>query len=276
MSKKQQILDSAIQLFAENGIEKTSVQDITKKTNVSKGAFYLSFSSKEDLIKEIIDYFMRNMLIHIDQSVRGDLSSDEKLKNYFFSHLSFMEQHADFAKMYVQDSMNTINEGVIEKMMYYNEKIDKIILAVLEEEFEGIEVNKKYDLLISIKAFIQIYAQIILFLPHTHDIKQIAEVLNEKVRIIFLYSHKTYVTQEMLSIKFKTKLEDQLLLKPSEIIEDLLKDEHPKIIQETLELLLEEIQRVPPRSAIIIGLKHNLKDYKQAKWLLYRMENEDK
>ncbi|MDS8854874.1 TetR/AcrR family transcriptional regulator, partial [Streptococcus pneumoniae] len=71
MSKKQQILESALQLFAENGIEATSVQHITQEAGISKGAFYLSFPSKESLIKEIIDSFMKGFVADIDRVVNS-------------------------------------------------------------------------------------------------------------------------------------------------------------------------------------------------------------
>ena len=49
MTKKQMIVDSAIELFAQKGIEATSVQQITAHCGISKGAFYLSFKSKDEL-----------------------------------------------------------------------------------------------------------------------------------------------------------------------------------------------------------------------------------
>ena len=43
-SKKQLIIEKAVELFAENGFESTSVQQITERCGISKGAFYLIFS----------------------------------------------------------------------------------------------------------------------------------------------------------------------------------------------------------------------------------------
>ena len=37
---KQEILDAAWELFDKNGYEKTTVNDIIKKANTSKGGFY--------------------------------------------------------------------------------------------------------------------------------------------------------------------------------------------------------------------------------------------
>ena len=71
MIKKQLIMDKALELFAEQGFEATSVQQITEHCGISKGAFYLSFKSKDELILAMIDHFMIGITIDIDQVVKS-------------------------------------------------------------------------------------------------------------------------------------------------------------------------------------------------------------
>src|SRR5699024_10256500 len=47
------ILDVATHLFVEKGYDATSLQDIINETNLSKGAIYLHFSSKEEIFEAI-------------------------------------------------------------------------------------------------------------------------------------------------------------------------------------------------------------------------------
>ena len=65
LDRKQLIMEKAIELFAARGFESTSVQQITEHCGISKGAFYLSFKSKDELILEIIDYFMKRFITKI-------------------------------------------------------------------------------------------------------------------------------------------------------------------------------------------------------------------
>ena len=58
MSKKQLIIEKSLELFAKQGFEATSIQQITEYCGISKGAFYLSFKSKDELILALIDHFM--------------------------------------------------------------------------------------------------------------------------------------------------------------------------------------------------------------------------
>jgi AcrR family transcriptional regulator len=51
--KRKIIILAARQLFAEKGFDKTTVDEIMERANLSKGTFYTYFKSKEELIKEI-------------------------------------------------------------------------------------------------------------------------------------------------------------------------------------------------------------------------------
>jgi AcrR family transcriptional regulator len=50
-ARREQILDAASNCFARKGFHLTSMKDICKEAELSPGAVYLHFSSKEDIIE---------------------------------------------------------------------------------------------------------------------------------------------------------------------------------------------------------------------------------
>ncbi|MCQ6559597.1 TetR/AcrR family transcriptional regulator [Paenibacillus mendelii] len=60
--KKQQtriqIKDAALSLFAEQGYEATSIEQIVKQVGVAKGTFFNYFSSKDELICDLLSMFV--------------------------------------------------------------------------------------------------------------------------------------------------------------------------------------------------------------------------
>lgn len=88
MSKKQLIMESALELFAKQGFEATSVQQITEHSGISKGAFYLSFKSKDELIMALIDQFMEQFISDIDRIVKDPNNTGGELLRKFFTPLS--------------------------------------------------------------------------------------------------------------------------------------------------------------------------------------------
>lgn len=52
---RQQLREQGQRLFTAYGLKKTSVDDLTQATGISKGAFYLFYGSKEELLMEILE-----------------------------------------------------------------------------------------------------------------------------------------------------------------------------------------------------------------------------
>ena len=52
---KQLIIDAAIKLITKQGVKNTSLADIARHANISKGTLYYYYASKDDIIAEIAD-----------------------------------------------------------------------------------------------------------------------------------------------------------------------------------------------------------------------------
>jgi AcrR family transcriptional regulator len=59
--RKQEILEIALLLFEERGIQKTAMSDIAAKAGVAKGLLYYYYRSKEDLLAEVIEVFSKDV-----------------------------------------------------------------------------------------------------------------------------------------------------------------------------------------------------------------------
>ncbi len=55
--RKTQILDAAMETFAEKGFHKTRMSDIAETSGLSKGSLYWYFDSKESIILNLLDRF---------------------------------------------------------------------------------------------------------------------------------------------------------------------------------------------------------------------------
>ncbi|HEY6101407.1 MAG TPA: helix-turn-helix domain-containing protein [Anaeromyxobacter sp.] len=52
------LLEAARDEFAARGLERARIEDISRRAGVSKGAFYLHFTTKEDAFREIVSRFL--------------------------------------------------------------------------------------------------------------------------------------------------------------------------------------------------------------------------
>ncbi|MFD0373276.1 TetR/AcrR family transcriptional regulator [Streptomyces sp. NPDC059071] len=58
---RQRIQDVALELFAEQGYEKTSLREIAERLDVTKAALYYHFKTKEDILVSIFEDLTRPM-----------------------------------------------------------------------------------------------------------------------------------------------------------------------------------------------------------------------
>lgn len=92
--REQQILRAATTLIAQYGYDKTSVSDIATEAGISKGAVYLHFASKEDLLYQLI---LEEMLAFINswaERIKNDNSS--KVFASMYRHSLFTMKENDF------------------------------------------------------------------------------------------------------------------------------------------------------------------------------------
>jgi TetR/AcrR family fatty acid metabolism transcriptional regulator len=81
MDKKQQIVQAAIKVFAEKGLEKAKIADIAREAGIGKGTVYEYFSSKEDLFSAIEQFVIQGMLQDLQHWVKIDLPPRKKLEH---------------------------------------------------------------------------------------------------------------------------------------------------------------------------------------------------
>ncbi|MFD9355513.1 TetR/AcrR family transcriptional regulator [Streptomyces sp. NPDC060031] len=120
----QRIQDVALELFAEQGYEKTSLREIAERLEVTKAALYYHFKTKEDIIISIFDDVTRpidELIEWAEQQPRTLEMKREVLRRY-------SEAMAGGASLYrfMQENQATMRELSI------GETVKKRLFALVE------------------------------------------------------------------------------------------------------------------------------------------------
>jgi len=67
LTGRERILAAAVELFAEQGFDATSVQEVVDRAQVTKGALYHHFRAKDDLLSEIYGGLLAQQLADLDR-----------------------------------------------------------------------------------------------------------------------------------------------------------------------------------------------------------------
>lgn len=98
-----EILDAAVELFAEQGYWESDTEELAKRVGVGKGTLYRYFPSKRELFLAAADRVMRQLRERIDESVSRCDDPLQQISVAIESFLTFFDEHPSFAELLIQE-----------------------------------------------------------------------------------------------------------------------------------------------------------------------------
>ena len=140
--KQEQILKAAKELFTKYGFKKVSMDEIASETGVTKKTVYSYFSSKEELLKDVIKEELQNIRKIIDKA--------EKQSNDFFVNIQSVicsviryKNESDFFKMLIKESEMFNNEKLKDNLKIIDSEIKDYIKSKVEKAVNNKEIVVK-------------------------------------------------------------------------------------------------------------------------------------
>lgn len=91
---RAKLVDVARQLFAKNGVEDTTMNDIAVASKKGRRTLYTYFKSKEDIYMAVVESELEMLSDAMEKVAKKDIAPDEKI-------LQLIETHLDSIKMVV-------------------------------------------------------------------------------------------------------------------------------------------------------------------------------
>ena len=135
-AKRQQILDSAVAVFAEKGFYNAKVTDIAHKAGVAHGTVYLYFQTKEDILIQIFEEKFEELVSYIFMEVRTEQNALAKLRRLILIQLQMVETNPELTELMLleaRQSSKFILSSAISKIGDYCDKIEGILKEGIEE-----------------------------------------------------------------------------------------------------------------------------------------------
>ena len=137
-TKKEQIMKTALKLFAKKGFYNTTIADIAKEMGMSVGNMYNYFHSKESLAKELLMYISQIFGSEIRKINDSNLNTKEKIRKIVELYFTMAEQEPElvdyFLRVYLSnkevfangcEGMLCVSPFVTEIMMFFEDGVRK-------------------------------------------------------------------------------------------------------------------------------------------------------
>jgi len=108
--RREQLLDVGRRLFAERGLEGTSIEEIAARADVSKPVVYEHFGGKEGLYAVVVDREVERFLAMATRLLEGE-DNMEKFEVAAVGLLRYIQDNSDGFRILVRDSNPSSGSG---------------------------------------------------------------------------------------------------------------------------------------------------------------------
>lgn len=171
--KENAILQAALTLFMDAGVQKVSIAEIAAKANVSQVTIYKYFESKENLTQLVFKFYVDQIWEEQKKKLNSDLPFLDKIKQITFSKSDYANQ---FNSQFFQYFMNDYSTGksYVEEI-YTREAIPRMIALFDEGKEQGfIDQNMSNEAILVYMQMFKDYLQqkdvSLTVLPMTEDL----------------------------------------------------------------------------------------------------------
>jgi len=127
-----EILEVAAQLFKEKGFKATSIQDISEKLGLEKGAIYYWIKSKDDILYILIEEEGELFLNMIREIANQKKSPDEKLEELIKNHIKILANNINKAAVFFLE-LRSLPEKWKKKILRFRDEYESILRNLIEE-----------------------------------------------------------------------------------------------------------------------------------------------
>lgn len=100
------VLTKAVELFAQDGFEKTTMRTISKEAKLGLGALYYYFPSKEAIVIAFYEQLNQQVATQFRDQRAPEASMDEQLKLLLKLKLAALEPHRTLARILIKEAVD--------------------------------------------------------------------------------------------------------------------------------------------------------------------------
>ncbi|ANZ40713.1 TetR family transcriptional regulator [Lentzea guizhouensis] len=123
---KKRILTAARELFAAKGVQQTSLQEIADRLGITKPALYYHFSSREELVRSIVEPLLSDGQRFLRDIARREGVAPRELLEGFFD---FQHRHRADVLLLLTEMTTLAELGLIDTVLSWRAEVATLIFG---------------------------------------------------------------------------------------------------------------------------------------------------
>lgn len=143
-SRRAQILSAARSLFAAGGFDKTSVSDIATSVGVADGAIYKHFTSKREILYEVIREFYEPVIDMAAANVKGMSGPRERLRYLVWLQVRAFTEQPELCRLIIAEA-RPMEDYYESRIADLNRRYTALLVEVVEDGQQSGEFSHDVD-----------------------------------------------------------------------------------------------------------------------------------
>ena len=144
-SRRDELLELAATMFAERGLRATTVRDIADSAGILSGSLYHHFSSKEEMVDEVLRGFLDWLFDRYQEIVATEPNPLERLKGLFLASFEAIEHRHAQVVIYQDEAKRLSGQPRFSYVEERNKEQRKMWLDLLNQGVEEGYVRPDID-----------------------------------------------------------------------------------------------------------------------------------
>ena len=136
-SRENMILDAAEEVFFSRGFDQSTMDDVAKTAELSKGSLYNYFKNKNELCIGIVGRSLRLLIQYMEKAIAGKASGLDKISDATKAFLLFKQENPEYycaLQSYQQHSSGCGTDSkFLDSSMDGNRHISELMLKLVQE-----------------------------------------------------------------------------------------------------------------------------------------------
>lgn len=185
--RQKEIVDAALNIISEKGIQRLTIKNISKEIGVTEPAIYRHYNSKIDILVAIMDVFKQNTEVLFQEIFREELSAMDKINALFTRHFESFANTPSLVTVIFSEEMFRAESALAQKVSEIISNNYKIVVSIIEEGQKNNEIRddvKADHIAIMIMGSLRLFIKKWQFAGYAYDIQKEGTKLIQSIRIL--------------------------------------------------------------------------------------------
>ncbi|MFN3554752.1 MAG: TetR/AcrR family transcriptional regulator [Bacteroidales bacterium] len=185
--RQQEIIDVALKLINEKGIQGLTMKNLSKEIGISEPAIYRHFENKIEILLAILDLFRESTREIFEKELHSGISATEKIEHLFTRHFERFAGNPSLVSVIFSEELFRGEPVLMEKIADVIDKNATILTRIIRQGQQNGEIRDDISadhLAITVMGSLRLFVKIWQFSGYRFDIREDGQKILNSVKLL--------------------------------------------------------------------------------------------